>query len=301
MKNHHTDRQALTQAITGACIISFSPIIAKLSSLPSTTEAFYRMLFGGIALCIIAILLRAKFWQGWRPILYAIACAFFFAGDLYFWQLSIENVGPGLATILGNLQVFILTIVGVLAYRETITIRTIVAFPLALLGLIMLVGADWHTLSPAYRIGLYEGFIAALFYSGFVITLRKAQKDQDHLPPSSNLVMICGMAVVMLGILAFFQNESLIIHITSNWLWMILYGVLCQAFAWLLISKGLPNIPISYTGYILLLQPALAFIWDIVIFKRPTPPIEIAGAIITIFAIYLSTSGRKKMRSRVNA
>jgi len=101
--------------------------------------------------------------------------------------------------------------------------------------------------------------------------------------------------------LGLLQGNSFTIGTPGNWLWLILYGILCQAFAWLLITKGLPDIPVSYTGFLLLLQPALAFIWDILIFKRPTPPIEIVGAMITIFAIYFSTSGRKKMRTRVNA
>ncbi len=299
--NEKIDHRAIVQAGIGACLISFSPIIAKFSSLPSTIEAFYRMLFGGLTLIIIALITRKSFWKGWRPIVYAIICGFFFSGDLYFWQLSIEYVGPGLATILGNMQVFILTIVGALAYRESITPRTIVAFPLVLLGLSMLIGLDWYKLPPTYLQGIYLGLIAAVFYSGFVLTLRKAQKEKKHLPPSTNLIMICSSAVIMLGILAFIQGASLRIDTTSNWLWMILYGVLCQAFAWLLIAKGIPKIRVSYTGFILLLQPTLAFIWDILIFKRPTPPVEVVGAIITIFAIYLSTSGRKKIRSRVNA
>jgi len=300
-ENEKIDRQALTQLIIGACLVSFSPIIVKLSSLPSTIEAFYRMLFGGIALCIIALITRAKFWKGWRPIFYALACGFLFSGDLYFWQLSIEHVGPGLATILGNMQVFILTLVGVLVYRESVTIRTIIAFPLVLLGLSMLIGLKWDSLTASYRIGVYLGLIGALFYGAFVLILRKAQKEKRHLPPTTNLIMICIASVIILGILSFFRGEPLLIRTTSNWLWMILYGVLCQAFAWLLITKGLPKIPVSYTGFLLLLQPSLAFIWDILIFKRPTPPVEIVGAMITIFAIYLSTSGRKKLRTRVNA
>jgi len=299
--NEKIDRRALTQVIVGCLVVSFSPILAKLASLPSSIEGFYRMLFGGLALCSIALINRNKFWAGWRPIFYATLCGFFFSADLYFWQLSIEHIGPGLATILGNMQVFLLTIVGVWIYREPATVRTIIAFPLLLLGLSMLIGFKWDSLTPYYRTGIYLGLVSAVFYGAFVLTLRKSQKEKGHLPATTNLIMICCVSVILLGALGLLQGNSFTIGTPGNWLWLILYGILCQAFAWLLITKGLPDIPVSYTGFLLLLQPALAFIWDILIFKRPTPPIEIVGAMITIFAIYFSTSGRKKMRTRVNA
>lgn len=295
------NRLGLLQVIVGACLSSFSPIFSKLSMLPSTTQVFYRMLFGGLALLIIALINRTKFWAGWRPIIYATICAFLFSADLYFWQLSIQYVGPGLATILGNMQVFILTVAGILLYREHASIRTIIAFPLVLLGLLMLIGLKWDALSTSYHIGIYFGLISAIFYGFLVLVLRKAQKEKQHLPPSTSLIMICVISVIILRILGWSQGVHFTIHTPNDWLWMVLYGVIGQAFAWLLITKGLPKIPVSYTGFLLLLQPGLAFLWDILIFKRPTPPVEIVGAIITIFAIYLSTSGRKKIRTRVNA
>jgi len=46
-------------------------------------------------------------------------------------------------------------------------------------------------------------------------------------------------------------------------------------------------------GLILLLQPALAFVWDILFFGRPTRAVELVGAAITLGAIYLGLTGRQ--------
>ncbi len=86
------------------------------------------------------------------------------------------------------------------------------------------------------------------------------------------------------------QGESFVIPDLTSWGAMIGYGVICQAIAWLIISKSLPRLRASLVGLILLLQPILAFIWDITLFSRPTTIYEIAGVVIALIAIYLGSS-----------
>ena len=47
----------------------------------------------------------------------------------------------------------------------------------------------------------------------------------------------------------------------------------------------------SRVGLILLLQPLLAFVWDVLFFSRSITLVELTGAILTLFGIYL---GMKK-------
>ena len=44
---------------------------------------------------------------------------------------------------------------------------------------------------------------------------------------------------------------------------------------------------------VLLLQPALAFIWDVVLFDRPTAVLEVVGAMLALVAIYLGSAREK--------
>jgi len=52
-------------------------------------------------------------------------------------------------------------------------------------------------------------------------------------------------------------------------------------------------VPASRVGLILLLQPTLAFIWDVLIFARPFGTQEIAGAALAIAAIGLGSRPRR--------
>jgi drug/metabolite transporter (DMT)-like permease len=67
-----------------------------------------------------------------------------------------------------------------------------------------------------------------------------------------------------------------------------------QVLGWVIISNALPHLETSVSGLILLLQPALAFIWDILLFDRPSGWMDLTGALIALAAIYLGATARKK-------
>jgi drug/metabolite transporter (DMT)-like permease len=62
---------------------------------------------------------------------------------------------------------------------------------------------------------------------------------------------------------------------------------------WILISTALPRVQVSLAGLIILLQPSLAFIWDILFFARPTGLAEMLGACLALAAIYLGVTRQK--------
>ena len=54
-------------------------------------------------------------------------------------------------------------------------------------------------------------------------------------------------------------------------------------------QNALPGIRASLSGLILLLQPALAFVWDVLLFQRPTTLVNWLGVVLALAAIYLGT------------
>jgi drug/metabolite transporter (DMT)-like permease len=66
--------------------------------------------------------------------------------------------------------------------------------------------------------------------------------------------------------------------------------------AWTLIGAGVAVVQPSLIGLLLILQPALAFVWDILIFNRNTPPLEVVGVVLVIGGIYLGARQGKNVR-----
>jgi drug/metabolite transporter (DMT)-like permease len=94
------------QAVLGAACISSSAILVTLAHVSPATTAFYRFALPLPVLAVLAAAEQRRF--GRRPLAsrgYAAVAGFFWAVNLVLWVHSIADVGAGVATVLGNLQV----------------------------------------------------------------------------------------------------------------------------------------------------------------------------------------------------
>lgn len=289
-------RMAIGQLLAGATLISFSPVFVRLADVGPTASGFYRMSFGGTFLVAVAILRGDPLWRGWRPFALAAVCGVSFAADLSFWHRSILYIGPGLATIMGNFQVFFLAVFGIVVLRERIDWKFLVSVPLAFVGLVMLVGADWSQLGSDYRRGVLFGVATALTYATYVLVLQKSQALSRRLGPAANLAVISVVTAVVMGVEGRIQRESFAIPDMQSWLSLLGYGIICQAVGWIIISRGLARVEASRAGLILLLQPTLAFTWDVLFFSRSTGVSDAIGAIMALIGIYIGGARQREGR-----
>jgi len=278
----------------GAALISLSPVWVKLVDVSATTSGFYRVFFGGIAIALYLLISHKRLRFSKRIWQVLVLAAVFFALDLWFWHRSIIFIGPGVATLLANFQVFILMLVGVLVLRQRPRASQVVAVPLALLGLAMIVGFDWQDLAPDYRMGVIFGLLTALVYAGYLLTMRFVRKDVASGMPTREIAVVSVAAAAMLGISAVAEGQSLLIPSIADAGWLLAYGVLSHSLGYILIVSSLPQVSTTEAGLALLLQPTLSFVWDVLFFARPVTPAELSGAAIALVAIYLGSRNPSK-------
>ncbi len=277
----------IIQVTVGAAMISFAPVFAKVADVGPTMAGFYRMLFGGIFLVIILIARRESIWNGSRLFVLSLICGALFAADLAFWHRSINFVGPGLATLLANFQVFFVAAFGVILLGERLGWRLACAIPLAIAGLFLIVGTDFGQTEQGYQIGVLYGLITAVTYATFLLVFRKLRSTSESRSPFPAVAVISLSAALLLAPVAVIQGESFSIPDSTSVLVLVVYGLVGQVLGWVLISSGIRKIETSKVGLILLLQPTLAFVWDILFFGRVTTAVEVAGAVLALGAIYL--------------
>ncbi len=273
----------------GAVMISFSPVLVRLVTVSPTTSGFYRLILGGIALGLYLLLTGRKLSFSKTAWIALIGSAIFFALDLWFWHRSIMFVGPGLATLLANFQVFFMTAAGVLLLRQRPGGIQLVAIPLAMVGLAMIVGLDWQGLQHDYRIGVIFGLLTAVCYAGYLLTMRQARTDSPHAVPSREIAVLSLIAASILGVVAIAEGESLAIPSLNDAIWLACYGILIHAVGLMFIASSLAKVTTTEVGLALLLQPSLSFTWDILFFDRPLTMMEGAGAAVALTAIYLGS------------
>jgi len=286
-------RGAFVRMTIGAALISTTSIFVRWAHVAPTTSAFYRMLFGGTMLFLL--LLARRQWR--RPSLAEVLVLTFpaltFGVDLMMWHRSIREVGPGLATLLGNLQVFIMAGVGIVLYRERPGWRFVIGVMLALAGLWLLVGIGWDKLTPDYHLGVLLGLLTGVAYAVFMLSLRRAQLRSARLTPEWTLCLVSLLCATALGGAVAAENAGFAIPDAQSWLALLGLGLFGQVLGWVLIARAMPQLPASLVGLLLLLQPVLSFLLDVILFGRPTAASDWVGLGLSLLGIFIASSRRR--------
>ena len=290
--------QAVAMVIGGGICISFSGIFMKASGVSSENALFYRCLFGGLSLGILSFFTKESYRASAKTYSVLAIVAVCFTLDLIFWHNSITYVGPGMATILANFHVFFIALISFVVFREKLSTGLLIGLPIAFGGLWLIMGVTPTTISSDLLNGTIQGLTASWWYALYVLVLRQSQKISGRISPIASITVISLACAVLGFIICVVQGESLAIPTSFAAIMLLTYGVTGQALGGLLFTYGLPRLPVSLGGPLMLVQPALAFIWDIVFFNRPTSILMVLGAVITISAIYLAVNGQIRLEKR---
>jgi drug/metabolite transporter (DMT)-like permease len=283
-------RAALVEMIVGAAAISTTSIFVKLAAVAPTISAFYRMGLGGAMLLVGLVALRR--WQRVRgsDLAWLMIPATAFAIDLMIWHRSILTIGPGLATLLGNFQVFLMALAGCVLYRERLGANFIAGVALGFVGLWLLVGLDWHAVGDQYRLGVVLGVLTGVAYAIYMLTTRHVQRTgRVRLAPAQLLCVSSLLCAMVLGLAASIEGDSFVLpdlRATSSLFGLAFVG---QVVGWVLLTRAMPQLPASLIGLLLLLQPALSFVFDVILFARPTSATDWIGVALSLLGIFIGS------------
>ncbi|HJT98329.1 MAG TPA: DMT family transporter [Rhodanobacteraceae bacterium] len=286
-------RAALVEMIAGAAAISTTSLFVKVAHVGPTVSAFYRMAFGGGMLLIGLVALGQ--WRRVRvaDLLWLMIPAVAFAADLMVWHRSILYIGPGLATLLGNFQVFLMALAGWLIYREKLGWQFLAGVALAFVGLYLLVGLDWASVGAQYRLGVVLGIVTGVCYATYMLSTRHAQRaGHVTLAPAQLLCVSSLLCAAVLGIAAIVEKDSFALPDAQSWTALLGLGFFGQVLGWVLLTRAMPQLPASLIGLLLLLQPALSFVFDVILFARPTRALDWIGVALSLVGIFVGSYRR---------
>ena len=292
-------RAATLRLLVGASVISLTSVFVKLADVGPTPAAFWRMAFGGAMLAVVLVAGRSWRRFGRADLGWMLLPAFALAIDLMLWHRSIRDVGPGLATLLGNFQVFLMALGGVYLYGERLGTRFLAGLVLAFAGIWLLVGVGGQFLEPQFRMGVLFGILTGVAYAVYLLSFRHAQRLPGALGPSQLLCLSSLLCAVMLAAAIPLEHESFAIPNGRSLASLLALGLVGQVLGWTLIARAIPLLPVSVVGLLLLLQPSLSFGLDVILFQRPTSGSDWLGVAISLAGIYLgSTRGAEAPATR---
>ena len=284
--NHGADtmraRRPLLMAGLGAATISSSAVLVKLSGTSPVSTAFYRTAIALPVLIALAALEQRRY--GPRPLserVRAVVAGVFLAVDLILWAHAIADVGAGVATVLGNLQVLFVAGLAWALWHERPSRAVAFALPVVILGVTLVSGligtpaaAGLHPLA-----GIWYGIGTSIAYAGYLLMLRRSSATSVHVAgPVAEATAGAATAALVFGLV--FGG----LRLQPLWPaigWLTALALLSQTAGWLLITSSLPRLPAAVSSLMLLLQPAASLaLAAVVLGQRPTF-LQVVGAVLT--------------------
>ena len=288
------DRRIMLIALFGAMLLSFAPLLYIRSDTSPVTGAFFRMLYALPILIFLVWYLNRDDPRGIRNRALAFSAGLLLAIDFVGYHSAIDYIGSGIATLIGNSQVVIVTLVSWWMFGERPNRMIIFALPMVMLGLMLISGIwDDEPYGDDPIKGVVGGIVAAIFYSSFLILYRFSNRIQA---PSVNLQLdaTAGAATGLLiaGILPLSRLDIEPIDFSFTWPghgWIILLAASCQVMGWISITYALPRLPAAHTSFSILLQPVLTILWGVIILSE-NPSIQQIGGMSLIFAAIIAVT-----------
>jgi drug/metabolite transporter (DMT)-like permease len=289
------DRPVLA-AVLGALTIAGSAVLVKLAEEPPSTAAFFRCAYALPPLALLAYYERRRY--GPRPasqVRLAWFAGVFFAADLILWHHAINNVGAGLATVLGNTQVIVVPLAAWLFLRERPSGRVAISVPVVLVGVVLIsgvIGSGAYGENPL--LGVILGLMTGLAYGGFILVQRGANADQRR-PASPLFDATLSTAVITLAVgLPLGEIDLVPTWPAHGYLLLLALGI--QVCGWLLISISLPRLPAALTSVVLTIQPVASVLLGMWILSEAPSALQLLGVVFIISGLLLATVRMRSTR-----
>jgi drug/metabolite transporter (DMT)-like permease len=276
--------------VLGAVAMGASPIFVRLADVGPFSSAFWRM-----ALAI-------PFLWGWLKFEASrsgstvralnkpsdakliIWIGFLFAGDLFFWHLSIMNTSIANATLLATTTPIAVTLGAWLLLKEKITGPILIGVLSGVAGAGLLVGAS-ATFAPENVMGDVSGLITAAFFGTYFLSLSYARRSM-----SSAQVMFYP-AIVTAGFLliaALLLDDGLFPQSLEGWATLGALAIISQIAGQGFAAYALGHLPAVFSSLVLFFEVLAAALLAWLIFAEPVSVWQLGGGILILAGIYVA-------------
>jgi len=285
---------ALVALFSGATAIAFAPIFVRLSQVGPSATAFWRLALALPALWLWMTLERKsangpqRIFAGEDYRRLSLA-GILFAGDLAVWHWSIHFTSVANSTLLANFAPIFVALGGWFLFDQRVGRSFLLAMGVALLGTSLMVRTSLH-LSLQHLWGDTLGLIAAVFYAGYILTVKYLRKEF-----SVATIMTWGGAVtaVTLFPIALLSGEHIFPLTVRGWGTLLGLALISQASGQSLVAYALAHLPAAFSSVGLLLEPVMATVFAWLILGETLAPWQALGGALVLGGVVGARQGSR--------
>ncbi|MFJ7981237.1 DMT family transporter [Lysinibacillus xylanilyticus] len=277
----------------GVISVSLSAVFVKLANAEAGVIAFYRMLF---SVLIMAPLFFGKYTNEIKELrirdwLFSSVAGIFLAFHFILWFESLNYTSVASSTVLVTLQPLFAFVGTYFFFKENITLKTIFAGVIAIVGSILISWGDFKLSGTAFYGDMLALVACALVTAYFLF----GQDVRKRLSLVTYTMVVYAVSTITLFIYVRIKGESFGPYPTMDWIWFILLAIVPNLLGHTLFNWSIKYVSTNVVSIAILFEPIGAAILALLIFKEYLIATQIIGGFIVIVGILLFVVDEKKI------
>jgi len=277
----------------GVISVSLSAIFVKLANAEAGIIAFYRMLF---SVLIMAPLFFWKYTKELRQLskrdwLFSSIAGIFLAFHFILWFESLNYTSVASSTVLVTLQPLFAFVGTYFFFKEKITMKTIFAGAIAIVGSVLISWGDFKLSGAAF----YGDILALIACALITAYLLFGQDVRKRLSLVTYTMLVYVVSTIKLFVYVLIKGESFGPYPTMDWVWFILLAIVPNLFGHTLFNWSIKYVSTNVVSIAILFEPIGAAILALLIFKEYLIVTQLIGGLIVIMGILLFVIDEKKI------
>ena len=277
----------------GVISVSLSAIFVKLANAEAGVIAFYRMLFS------VLIMAPLFFWKYTNEVkqlrrrdwLFSSVAGIFLAFHFILWFESLNYTSVASSTVLVTLQPLFAFVGTYFFFKESITLKTILAGAIAIVGSILISWGDFKLNGTAFYGDMLALIACALVTAYFLF----GQDVRKRLSLVTYTMLVYAVSTITLFIYVLIKGESFGPYPTMDWIWFILLAIVPNLLGHTLFNWSIKYVSTNVVSISILFEPIGAAVLALFIFKEYLIATQIIGGLIVIVGILLFVIDEKKI------
>jgi drug/metabolite transporter (DMT)-like permease len=276
---------AFTALVMGAVAMGASPIFVRLADVGPYASAFWRTALALPFLWGWAALETRDAKTAWRGFDSAVLLSgLFFAGDLFFWHLSILATTVANATFLATTAPVWVALGAWLVLGERFGARMLIGLALCMLGGAALLGQSYG-FAPERLKGDMFGLITAIFFGCYMLAVRAARGriGAGRLAFLSTAVTAFCLLAVALALEPFILPRSI-----AGASALLALALVSQVGGQGLLAVALGTLPATFSSLVIFLEAVAAACLAWVFLGEALGPVQAMGGLLILFGIWFA-------------
>ncbi len=243
--------------LAAALAMSVSPSLVRLADVGPFASAFWRVV---LALPVLWLWMRrdeARRGAGAPRASFAgptLLAGLVFAGDLFFWHLSVMHTTIANATFFATCAPIWVVLFGWLLFGQRVSRAVLAGLALCVLGGAALV-AQSAALDPAHAAGDALGIVTGVFFGLYFLAVGAARRRTGAARATFELSCV---AALLLGITAVLLEPRMLPHTASGWAVLLTLALVSHAGGQGLLSIALGLLPTAFSSLVIFLEALAA-------------------------------------------